>query len=238
MSVRLPGGSAMRFVWCPPGKFVMGASPGDLYQGIDEKAHEVTLTRGFWLGKFEVANREFRQFRPAHRSWGVGGEKGEFNHDDQPVVCVDLADAEAFCRWLSQQTGRAFRLPTEAEWEYACRAGSTNRYCFGNDTNTLSDYGWYSANSGWVSHPIGLKKSNAWGLHDMHGNVAEWVSDWYGYYPGGPQTDPKGPPSGSQHCWRECSWSSKAFEARCSQRDRAVPAYKSAALGLRIVCEP
>jgi hypothetical protein len=227
----------MRLVWVPPGQFLMGAPVHEPDREMDEVQHQVTLTRGFWLGKFEVSNREFRAFRPAHRSWGMQGEKGEFNGDQQPVVCVDAADAKAFCRWAAQQTGRPIRLPTEAEWEYACRAGSTNAYGFGDDRRQWGDYAWIAANSGGHTQPVGLKKPNAWGLHDMHGNVAEWVHDFYTYYPGGPQTDPKGPAQSKSHAWRECSWSSQPFECRCATRDYSEPTYKSAALGLRVACD-
>jgi formylglycine-generating enzyme required for sulfatase activity len=147
-------------------------------------------------------------------------------------------DVEAFIKWASEKTGKKLRLATEAEWEYASRAGSTGRYCFGDDPALLTEYGWYAGNSDWVTHPVGQKKPNRWGLYDMHGNVAEWVSDWYAYYPGGPQTDPTGPPAGGAHAWHECSWSSKPYECRCSQRDRADVKYKSAALGLRVACDP
>jgi formylglycine-generating enzyme required for sulfatase activity len=237
MRVELPGGLALRFVWVPPGRFVMGAPAGEPDREIDEAQHEVTLTRGFWLGKFEVSNREFRAFRPGHRSWGMQGEKGEFDGDDQPAVCLDAADADAFCRWAAAGTGRPIRLPTEAEWEYACRAGSTGAYCFGDDRSLLGQYAWIAANSDGHTHPVGRKKPNAWGLHDMHGNVAEWVNDLYAYYPGGPQTDPRGPERSGHHAWRECSWSSQPFECRCATRDYSEPGYKSAALGLRVACD-
>jgi formylglycine-generating enzyme required for sulfatase activity len=235
MRLKLADDVSVELALIRAGSFMMGSPEGEPDSGIDEKQHRVTLT---WLGRYEITNRQFRAFRPDHVSRAVHNEKGDFNGDDQPVVAVNLADAEAFCKWASEKTRRTVRLPTEAEWEYACRAGSTGRYCFGDDPALLAEYGWYAGNSGWVTHPVGRLKPNAWGLYDMHGNVAEWVADWYAYYPGGPQTDPKGPATGSEHAWHECSWSSKPYECRCSQRDRSSPSYMSAALGLRIACEP
>jgi formylglycine-generating enzyme required for sulfatase activity len=237
-SIDLPGGIPVRFVYVRGGTFMMGAPADEPDREVDENYHQVTLTKDFWCGKFEITNRQFRAFRPDHKSWGIDGEKGEFNGDDQPVVCVDIYDAQAFVKWAAEKTGRKIRLLTEAEWEYACRAGSTGQYCFGNDRSQLGDYCWYTPNSGGQSHPVGTKKPNAWGIHDMHGNVAEWVNDWYGGVPTFPVVDPVGPPTSGDHCWRECSWSSQAFEARCAVRDYSKPTYKSAALGIRLACDP
>ena len=115
--------------------------------------------------------------------------------DEHPVVNVSWNDALAFCRWLSKKEGKICRLPTEAEWEYACRAGSTTRYCFGDDASDLGEYAWYGANSDRKTHPVGTKKPNAWGLYDMHGNAWEWCADGYDaeYYEKSPTDDPTGP---------------------------------------------
>lgn len=239
MKLNLPGGESLEFVLIRAGKFEMGSPEGEPDRGIDEKQHTVTLTKDFWLGRYEVTNKQYRAFRPQHVSQGFNDweKQKDFNGDTQPVVGVDLADAEAFCKWVAEQTGRRVRLPTEAEWEYACRSGSSGRYCFGDDPALLTEYAWYAGNSGWVTHPVGTKKPSPWGLYDMHGNVAEWLADWYAYYPGGPRTDPKGPSTGSDHAWHECSWSSKPYECKCAQRDRSSPSYKSAALGIRAACD-
>ena len=239
VTIDLPGGGPVEFVHVRGGTFMMGAPEGEPDKEIDENLHQVTLTKDFLCGKFEVTNRQYRAFRPDHKSWGIAGEKGEFNGDDQPVVCVDIADAQAFAKWAAEKTGRKIRLLTEAEWEYGCRAGSTGQYCFGDDRSLLGDYCWYTPNSKGQTHPVGTKKPNAWGIHDMHGNVAEWVHDWYGGLPLlKAVVDPVGPPTSGSHCWRECSWSSQAFEARCAVRDYSDPKYKSAALGIRLACDP
>lgn len=228
--LRIAHGVAVELVWLPPGEFQMGSEPDEPDAGVDQRPkHLVKLTRGFWIGRYEITNRQYRCFRPEHRSAGLGGEKGDFNGDQQPVVCVSLDDARDFCRWVSERTGRKVRLPTEAEWEYACRAGTTTQFSFGDDPSRLDDYGWYAANSGGCSHPVGRKRANPWGLHDMHGNVAEWVSDVFAYYPGGPRVDPAGPPGQGQHFWRECSWSSQAYEARCAHRGDRGPSNHRAA---------
>lgn len=128
--------------------------------------------------------------------------------DDHPVVHVSWNDAKAFCDWLSKKTGRTVRFPTEAEWEYACRAGSTGKWCFGDDERAVRDYAWYGADSGMQTRPAGQKKPNAWGLYDMHGNVWELVSDWYdeGYYARSPRENPTGPDTGNMRVRRGDSW--------------------------------
>lgn len=239
MHLALPGGESIELVYLPPGVYRRGSDPHEPDAGVDQQPkHTVTLTRGFWIGRYEVTNKQYRLFRPDHVSYGIGGERGEFNADNQPVVCVSYHDAVAFCRWASEQTGRVVRLPTEAEWEYACRAGTTTQFSFGDDYALLDEYGWYAGNSGGHSHPVGLKKPNPWGLHDIHGNVAEWVSDVFAYYPPGPLVDPTGPAGDGPRFWRECSWSSQPYEARCAQRSERGPAeHKAASLGFRVVCE-
>jgi formylglycine-generating enzyme required for sulfatase activity len=181
----------MKFVGIPAGNCVMG----DATEGLadPEKQHPVTLTKPFYIGVYEVTNAEWEQL--------MGTNPSYFKDGDRPVVKVSSEDAFEFCRKLSdlpaeQRAGRVYRLPTEAEWEYACRAGSTTTYSFGNDSSELMEYGWYRANGGDMTHPVGEKKPNAWGLYDMHGNVAEWCSDWWGSYEEGVAvTDPQGPPN-------------------------------------------
>jgi formylglycine-generating enzyme required for sulfatase activity len=128
-----------------------------------------------------------------------------------------------------------FRLPTEAQWEYACRAGSTTRYCFGDDDSELGEYAWYAANSGNTTHPVGEKKPNAWGLYDMHGNVWEWCQDWYdsGYYAKSPTDDPTGAATGSDRVYRGGSWGNPAGLCRSADRLGSGPGGRGSFLGFR-----
>lgn len=190
----LPGGVKMEFVWCPPGEFEMG-SPGDeTGRGAKEKRHTVTLTEGFWLAKYEVTRAQWAgvmgkqlfvpsEFKVLFNKRSDGG--GSF-----PVLKESWEDCMLFC------LKAGLRLPTEAQWEYACRAGSTGPYA---GTGNLDEMGWYQDNAGWEPHPVGQKEPNAWGLYDMHGNAQEWCADWYGPYKGGEETNPTGPDSGEYH---------------------------------------
>ena len=199
----------------------------------DEKpAHQVVLN-GFYIGKYEVTQAQYERIS--------GGKPSRFRGADRPVETVSRNDAAAFCKRLSARTGRVFRLPTEAEWEYACRAGSKGKYGFSED-ESLSDYAWFGKSGltalGGRTHNVGQKRPNAWGLHDMHGNVWEWCSDWYGaaYYRSSPRADPKGPDSGRYRTVRGGSWSSKFVgSCRSANRERKGPTLKSAEVGFRVV---
>ena len=169
-TITLPGGATMEMVWCPAGTFLMG-------RGHDE--HPVTLTKGFWMGKYEVTRAQWKSVMGKEPSDGWG--------DNLPVVYVTWDDCQQFCRKAG------LSLPTEAQWEYACRAGSRGPYA---GTGNLDDMGWYDGNSGLKTHPVGMKQPNAWGIYDMHGNVWEWCADWYDSYPDGAVTDPEGSLSG------------------------------------------
>jgi formylglycine-generating enzyme required for sulfatase activity len=148
---------------------------------------------------------------------------------------VSWEEAQAFINKLNAMEGvKLYRLPTEAEWEYAARAGSTTIYSFGNDSKQLGDYAWYRGNAERHSHPVGQKKPNAWGLYDMLGNVWEWVQDWDGKYPAGPVTDPKGPESGTYRMRRGCAWNNEANVCRVANR-YSVIGYRDDFLGFRVV---
>jgi formylglycine-generating enzyme required for sulfatase activity len=136
---------------------------------------------------------------------------------------VSWDEATRFCKKLSEKTRQAVRLPTEAEWEYACRAGSKTRFCFGDADDGLGDYAWFGANSGDKTHPVGQKKPNAWGLHDMHGNLWEWCSDWYGEYAADPATDPTGPTTGAGRVLRGGCWGCDAQACRSGTRLASRP---------------
>jgi len=176
----------MKFKLIPAGKFTMGG----LLPIEGDDAHEVTLTKPFKMGVHEVTQAQYEQV--------MGSNPSKFEGADNPVENVSWLEALEFCRKLSalpaeKAAGNVYRLPTEAEWEYACRAGTTTQFSFGDDDSDLGDYAWYADNSDDKTHPVGSKQPNAWGLYDMHGNVWEWCLDWHGDYPSGAVTDPTGP---------------------------------------------
>lgn len=175
----LPGGATMEMVWCPAGRFMMGSPYGEAGRSEVETQHQVTLTRGFWMAKTEVTRKQWRSVMGTNPP-GDGG-------DDLPAANVSWEDCEEFC------LRAGMRLPTEAEWEYACRAGNGGPLAGNGHPDEM---GWHAGNSGRVTHPAGQKQANVWGLFDMHGNVAEWCADWHGKYPGGAVTDPAGALSG------------------------------------------
>ncbi|MCY3022169.1 MAG: SUMF1/EgtB/PvdO family nonheme iron enzyme [Planctomycetota bacterium] len=214
----------------------------------DEKpAHEVTLTTPFYLGKWEVTQEQYAQV--------MGTNPSYFKGATLPVEQVSWDDAQEFCKKLSekpaavahfaklrgnefgqQQSGKMlYSLPTEAQWEFACRAGSATKYCFGDSDASLGDYAWYSANSASKTHPVGQKKPNAWGLYDMHGNVWEWVQDRYSdkYYQESPPIDPKGPETGTGRVLRGGCWVNDPDFCRAAHRGRYAPGYRYAYFGFR-----
>jgi formylglycine-generating enzyme required for sulfatase activity len=207
----------MTYVWIPPGKFMMGCSPGDAECGEDEKpVHQVTLTKGFWLGQTAVTQQAYEK---------VTG-KNPANHKgaDLPVEEVDWNEAQAYCVAIGG------RLPTEAEYEYATRAGSTAAR-YGN----LDDIAWYNTNSGGASHEVATKPPNAFGLYDMMGNTWQWVADWYGKYTADPQVDPTGPATGELKEPKGGSWGTQAKSLRASHRDTVEPGHRGNKLGMRCV---
>ena len=213
----------------PAGVFTMG----------DEGAeHEVRLTNPFMLGVYEVTQSQYERV--------MGNNPSRFNGDNNPVERVSWDDAVEFCRKLSallseKAAGRVYRLPTEAEWEYACRAGTTTEYSFGDDDSRLGDYAWFGGNSGDRTYPVGGKKPNAWGLYDMHGNVWEWCQDRYGAYPGHAITNPSGPNSGSDRVGRGGGWVSPVESCRSGSRRGEYPSLRyvnSGNFGFRVCLSP
>jgi formylglycine-generating enzyme required for sulfatase activity len=199
----------MTFVYISPGTFmrVSSRSEGLISSLIatvagrkDETLSAVTLTQGFYMQTTQVTQAQWKAV--------MGNNPSGFKDcgDDCPVENVSWNDAQEFIKRLNEKEGKPYRLPTEGEWEYACRAGSTSQFCFGDDESLLSEYAWYINNSDNRTHPVGTKKPNAWGLYDMHGNVWEWVQDWYGNYPSGSVTDPVGPERGGDRVDRGGSW--------------------------------
>jgi formylglycine-generating enzyme required for sulfatase activity len=204
--------------------------------GVGNRPHQVTLTKPFYMGVCEVTNAQWRRV--------MGSIPSEWKDDDRPVEQVSWEDAVEFCRKLSamreeRNAGRMYRLPTEAEWEYACRAGTTTRYSFGDDKSQLGDYGWFDENSGWHTHPVAQKKPNAWGLYDMHGNVFEWCSDWSGAnYVDIAATDPQGPPLASARVFRGGSWRRTAGNCQSAYRNGTGPSFPHDDLGFRLALSP
>jgi len=190
VTLDLGDGVTMEMVYIKPGKFVMGGenTKHGKWSCVEVPKHEVAITRGFYMGKYEVTQAQYEAMIGSNPSRSTKAP-------NCPVDSVHEAHARMFCKEVSEKTGQEVRLPTEAEWEYACRAGSTTKWFFGDDESKLGDYAWYMKNDGGKSHPVGQKKPNPWGLYDMHGNVFERIGDVYDkdYYANGPKVDPTGP---------------------------------------------
>ena len=183
------------------------------------------------MGITEVTQWQYKQLVAGHKSGFIGA--------DHPMENVSWNSAVAFCGKLSalpaeRAAGRVYRLPTEAEWEYACRAGTTTAYSFGDEAAQLGANAWYDDNSDWMTHPVGEKLSNPWGLFDMHGNVWEWCSDWYDEYPSDSASDPQGAARGSYRLYRGGSWILDATRCRSANRHVGIPAYRSSYTGFRL----
>ena len=222
----------------PAGTFTMGSPASEKDRDDDETQHQVTLSRPFYMGRTEVTQGQWKKVMGTE-PWK--GEDYVQEGDDYPAVYISWDDAVAFCKKLSDMEGRTYRLPTEAEWEYACRGGTKTAFSFGNDKRDLGKYAWfientYAVNEGYA-HPVAQKLPNPFGLHDMHGNVWEWCSDWYDDYPSTPLRDPQGPDSGSFRVLRGGSWYRGPSRVRCARRDVNSPEYGSGNGGFRLVLE-
>lgn len=231
--------SGVEMVLIPAGAFTMGDDRGE----VDEKPHKVRLG-SFYMDRFPVTQREYRRL--------VGANPAKWKGDDNPVEQVRWSDAVKYCNERSKREGLrpcydlrtwkcsfdagGYRLPTEAEWEYACRAGTTTRYSFGDGARELKHHAWFKDNAGHRPRPVGKKLPNPWGLHDMHGNVWEWCSDFYAvdYYQHNPGTDPRGPDKGETRVVRGGCWRSPAEECRSSYRHHEAPGYTDVCFGYDI----
>jgi formylglycine-generating enzyme required for sulfatase activity len=247
-------------VWIPPGTFVMGSPEGERGRMDNEGPQtRVTLTKGFWMGKYEVTVGECLAVMGQVENLCIQPQNpGDL---DLPARCVSWDDAVAYCQKLTEQertagrlpTGYVYRLPTEAEWEYACRAGTTTRYSFGDALGCddyceycalLDSYMWWCGNGD--SGHVGQRLPNQWGLYDMHGNAREWCQDWFGEYPGGGVVDPRGPASGSARVIRGGSywiawpaWGHDAGPCRSAGRDFDDPGPgRRVLIGIRPVLAP
>jgi len=276
-TIELGGGMKLEMVWIPAGSFVMGDD-----MGLDDEkpVHKVTIANPFYLGQYEVTVEQFRWFVEA-TGYATDAEKGtgfqgafgwnrdtkEFKmnekyswrntgfaqSDAHPVVNVSWNDAMEFCKWLSRKEGKTYRLPTEAEWEYACRAGTTTRYSHGNDSEgsakagNVADAafeaqfrelkGEIKASDGFAyTSPVGSFLPNPFGLYDMHGNVWEWCADWFdvAYYAQSPTNDPGGPATGEERVYRGGGWFNCARGCRSASRSASLPENRHLTLGFRV----
>ena len=234
---RLINSIGMEFVYVAPGTFTMGSPPDEYGRDDLERQHQVTLTKGFYLQTTEVTQKQWKAIMGENPSYFLNcGE-------DCPVEQVSWHDVQEFIKRLNQrEKTRKYRLPTEAEWEYACRAGSKTAFTNGGITKASCGYnpyldavGWYYRNSEKGPHPVALKKPNAWGLYDMHGNVWEWCQDWANKYPFHPVTDPVGPPTGLARIRRGGSWSHYPLFCRSAYRSWSDPDNKTPDMGFRLV---
>ena len=227
-------GVKMEMILIPAGEFLMGSPDSDRAAANDEKPqHRVRITQPFYLGKYPVTQEQWMAV--------MGNNPSHFQNPKNPVEWVSWEDCLQFLRQLNEKVGMGkWQFPTEAQWEYACRAGSTTIYCFGNDESELGDYGWYDKNSGGRPHPVGEKKPNAWGLYDMNGSIWQWCRDWYdpGYYAHSPMDDPAGPATGTERVSHGGCWFSPARSARSANHGRIEADHHGSHLGFRASMVP
>jgi formylglycine-generating enzyme required for sulfatase activity len=227
----------MKLVLIPKGTFMMGPESAE---GRTERKtqHQVTLTNDFYLGVTEVTQAQYQKVMGENPS-RFQNDKIKGDSSNHPVEKVSWLDAVDFCNRLSElpeekKAGRVYRLPTEAEWEHACRAGSKTAYFFGDEAQSLSEYAWFGINGDSQTHPVGSKKPNAWGLYDMHGNVWEWCSDWYSDYPEKPVIDPTGPSKATDHVVRGGSYANEPTGCRSATWSCFRPKDRFLHLGFRV----
>jgi len=225
----------MKLVSIPARRFLMGSPTDEKQRQADEAQHEVELTKGFWLGKYEVTQEEYEKV--------MGSNPSQFKGPKLPVEQVSWEDAKEFCKKLSAKEGKEYTLPTEAEWEYACRAGMKGPFSTGENLTTAQ--GNYNGEISYAGNPKGLNRgktievgsfaSNGYGVHDMHGNVWEWCEDWQGAYETkGVAVDPKGPSEGFNRGIRGGSWNLNAGYCRSADRLWDAPTRRSSSLGFRV----
>jgi formylglycine-generating enzyme required for sulfatase activity len=228
----------MKLMLIPKGTFMMGSPESEKGRQEEETQHEVTISKDYYLGVYEVTQAQYEKVMGKNPSHFQGAIVGNENAD-LPVENVSWDDAVEFCKKLSdlpeeKKAGRVYRLPTEAQWENACRAGSKSAYLFDDEEGLLPEYGWFNRNSSNRTHTVALLEPNAWGLYDMHGNVFEWCSDWYGEYPKGAVSDPTGPKVGSDRVCRGGSWDFEAANCRSAFRNWNYPSLRLDYYGLRV----
>jgi formylglycine-generating enzyme required for sulfatase activity len=240
----------MKLVYVSPGKFTMGSPVGEKGRVDNEQEHDVEITRGFFVGAYEVTQEEYQKVMGKNPSWfsAEGGAKSAvvgINTRRFPVENVAWADAVAFCKELSKKESKTYDLPTEAEWEYACRAEKNTPFHFGKalngrQANCNGNYPYGTDAKGvFLQRPcqVGTYASNKLGLYDMHGNVLEWCKDWYGsdYYANSPAKDPQGPESGTHRILRGGSWLNLSRDCRSAYRGHDTPDSRGFIYGFRVV---
>jgi formylglycine-generating enzyme required for sulfatase activity len=237
-------GVAMEFIWINPGSFMLGAPSSEKGRNDDESQRMVTISRGFYLGMYEVTQEQWEAVMGA-KPWysKLPGKRSRVqDKPDYPAVYISWEDVQVFIQQLNAAAGtKIYRLPTEAEWEYACRAGTKTPWSYGNDKSHLGDYAWIKGNSldmgEKYAHAVGMKQPNPWGGYDMHGNVSEWVQDWYDSYPYRrfKLTDPQGPSSGRYRVHRGGDFFYSAENTRSANRGGRVPSNRDFSIGARIL---
>ncbi len=244
ITIQLSDTVNLDMIWIEPGTFTMGSPKGELDRDYDEAQHQVTLTKEYWLGKYEVTQAQYETVMGTNPSWYKGA--------DLPVEMVSWFGAKEFCAKLTSVAkasgklpeGYEFTLPTEAQWEYACRAGTTTALNNGENLSNeekcpeMDEVGCYDGNSNEMTHPVGQKKPNAWGLYDMHGNVWEWCLDWNGDYPETAVVDPTGPDTGVSRVLRSGSWGGYATYCRSAFRNCKSPDTYNRYYGFRVALAP
>ena len=231
----------MKLVQIPAGTFMMGSPTGEKDRFDDETQHQVTLSKPFSMGRTEVTQGQWKKVMGTEPWKGMQYVQ---EGDDYPATYISWNDAVEFCKKLSILEGKTYRLPTEAEWEYACRGGTKTAFSFGDNEAELGKYAWFRGNA-WdidekYAHRVAQKQANPFGLYDMHGNVWEWCSDYDGYgdYPSGLRTDPEGPRSGSSRVVRGGSWYFGPYHVRSAYRNNSTPEDRYYfGLGFRLVLE-
>jgi formylglycine-generating enzyme required for sulfatase activity len=225
----------LEMLWVKPGTFEMGSPLGEAKRRYSETPHTVTLSRGFYLGKHEVTQSQWEKV--------MGSNPSRYKGGNRPVESVSWTEVTAFCDKLTElerkagrlPAGMSYQLPTEAQWEYACRADTKTAFSFGD--SLTSEQANISGGPG-ETVDVGKYPGNFWGFHDMHGNVWEWCADWYGAYPTGAVSDPVGPADGSYRVERGGSWFNTANRARSANRYRNLPATSNYSLGFRLSLRP
>jgi len=224
-------GIGMELVLIPAGAFRMGGDKKrEQAEDHENPRHRVNISQAFYMGKYAVTQMQWSEI--------MNNNPSRFIDDRRPVEQVSWPEVQVFVQALNtREKTNAYRLPTEAEWEYAARAGSESAYTFGSEANVLDQYAWYRKNSGGQTHPVGQLRPNAWGLYDMHGNVHEWCHDWFdrSYYSQSPSSDPLGPSTGLAKALRGGDWGSEDWYCRCASRSLSSQDRRSDRLGFRLV---